>query len=92
MLDPSDLLELPRSFFVGALRALWWLAWDFCVETVGWSIGWLVLRLVTFGQFPREPLGGVEQASTALSLFVEAVGLATLATSIWFLSGSWPDF
>ena len=92
MIDPSDLLELPKSFFVGVLRALWWLAWDFCVETVGWSVGWLMLRLITFGQFPREPLSGVEQASTALSLFVEAVGLATLATSIWLLSGSWPDF
>lgn len=91
MLDPSDIFDLPKSLFVGILRAVWWLAWDFCVETIGWSIGWLVLRLITLGQFPREPLGGVDQARTSLALFVDLVGLLTLASLIWVLSGSWPS-
>jgi hypothetical protein len=91
MPDPSDLLDLPKSFFVGILRGLWWLAWDFCVEIIGWSIGWLVLRLITFGQFPSEPLGGVDQASFGRALFVEVVGLVALASAIWLLSGNWPQ-
>lgn len=90
MLDPLDIFDISKSFFVRFLRALWWLAWDFWVETISWSIGWLVLRLITFGQFPSEPLSGVDQASTDLALLVEIVGLATLASMIWLLSGSWP--
>lgn len=90
MLDPSDFFAPPKNFLLGILRALWWLAWDFCVETIGWSIGWLMLRLVTFGRFPDEPLSGVDQASTGVALFVQLVGLGTLAGFIWFLSGNWP--
>ena len=90
MSDLSDLLDLPRGALVVVLRALWWLAWDFCVETVGWSIGWLVLRLASLGQFPREPLHGVDEAGRATAFLVEAVGLLALATAIWVLSDHWP--
>lgn len=90
MMDLSHLLDLPRAALVVVLRTFWWLAWCFCVETVGWSIGWLALRAVSLGQFPREPLPGVDDAGRARALFVEAVGLATLATAAWMLSGEWP--
>ncbi|HEX5276660.1 MAG TPA: hypothetical protein VFW42_03210 [Fluviicoccus sp.] len=90
MLDPSDLLDLPRNVIVGILRVLWWLAWDFWVKTIGWSIGWLVLRVVTLGRFPREALGGFDQASGFVASFVEIVGLVILAAMIWRLSGFWP--
>ena len=60
------------------------------METIGWSIGWFVLRVITLGRFPSEPLGGVDQAGTGLALLVEIVGLVTLASVIWLLSGTWP--
>lgn len=91
MLDLSDLLDVPKGLVLGVLRALWWLAWDFCVETVGWSIGWATLRLLSFGRFPQAPLRGVDDASGPLRLFVEVVGLVVLGTAIWALSGGWPD-
>jgi len=91
MFDLSDLLELLKSFFIGILRTMWWLAWDFCVQTIGWSIGWFLLRVFTLGRFPEESIGGVDQASSGLSLCVELLGLSVLAVCIWFLAGSWPD-
>ncbi|RZU38334.1 hypothetical protein EV700_2264 [Fluviicoccus keumensis] len=90
MLDPTDLFDLPKSILVGILRALWWLAWDFCVETIGWSIGWVALRVVTIDRFPKEALGGLDQANGFVASFVEVVGLVILATTIWLLSGLWP--
>lgn len=90
MFDLSDFIELPKNIFVGILRVVWWLAWDFCIQTIGWSIGWFVLRIITIGRFPQESLGEVDQANTLLALLVELLGLGTLAICIWFLSGSWP--
>ncbi len=90
MLDLSDVLEAPKSLLLGFLRLLWWFAWDFWVETVGWAIGWCVLRALTLGQFPRERLVDVDQAGFAKALFIEAVGLGTMALLIWALSGAWP--
>lgn len=91
MPDFSDLFDVPRALTVGALRVLWWLAWDFCIETVGWSIGWLVLRSVTLGRCPRTPLHGLDNTGRAQAAFVESLGLATLAACLWLLTGHLPD-
>jgi len=85
-----DLLEdtLARPVLRGALwvaRFLWWLAWDLCVETVGWSIGWPICRVLTFGRFPKASFGRMEDASVPAWAGVEAVGLATLAGIIGVL-------
>lgn len=90
MFDFSDLLDAPKSLLLGFLRVLWWFAWDFWVETVGWTIGWCVMRILTLGHFPGEPLGDQDHASFATAFFVEGVGLAVLAIAIWGLSGVWP--
>ncbi len=85
MLDVSEFLSGSASFLLGLLRGLWWLTWDFMIQTIGW-------RVLTLGRFPREPLGGMDRVPWFLRLIVDLTGLATLATGIWWLSGVWPRF
>lgn len=89
MIDLSDWLDTPKGLVLGVLRFLWWLAWDVCVQTVGWSIGWCVLRIVTLGRYPKERFGGVDDAEPGKAMLVEIVGLAVLALGIWWLAGTW---
>mgnify|MGYP006201641485 FL=1 len=90
MIDLPDWLDAPRGLVLGVLRFLWWLAWDVCVQTVGWSIGWCVLRVLTLGRYPEERLGGVDEASSGTAIVVELVGLVVLAAGIWGLAGALP--
>ena len=90
MIDPTDWFDTPKSTLLAVLRALWWLAWDFCIQTVGWSIGWCVLRMLTLGRYPEERVGGVDGAETGTAILVEIVGLVVLALGIWWLAGEWP--
>lgn len=91
MLDVSDLLSESTKLVLGLLRGLWWLTWDFMIQTIGWAIGWIVWRVITVGHFPHEPFGGMDDASWVSRLIVDLTGLATLATAIWLLSGLWPQ-
>ena len=80
MIDPTDWFDTPKSILLAVLRVLWWLAWDVCVQTVGWSIGWCVLRVLTLGRYPAERLGGVDAAFVErLTRLVQAAGLPTVA-------------
>ena len=72
------------------LRALWWLGWDFCVRTVGWSIGWAFLRTLTLGRFPRERVKQLDNAPWLLGVLVEVLGLTLLTMGIFVLSQAWP--
>lgn len=91
MLDFLDIIELPRKLILGLLRALWWLGWEFCVQTVGWSVGWFFCRAITFGRFPSEQLNQLDEASLFIAFVVEALGLALIALAIYFLSQTWPS-
>ena len=70
MIDPTDWFDTPKSILLAVLRVLWWLAWDVCVQTVGWSIGWCVLRVLTLGRYPEERLGGVDCSTPAVRALV----------------------
>ena len=85
MIDLPDWLDAPRGLVLGVLRFLWWLAWEVCVQTVGWSVGWCALRVVTLGRYPQERFGGVDDAETGTAFLVEIVGLVVLAVGIWLL-------
>lgn len=89
-MDLSDWLDAPKGLVLGVLRVLWWLAWDVCIETVAWSVGWCTLRIVTLGRYPRERFGGVDDAGTGTALLVGIIGLVVLALGIWWLAGAWP--
>lgn len=90
MIGADDLLSFPKSALLFVLRALWWLAWDLLVEGIGWTIGWVFYRALTFGRFPDFGVNEQENASYPLRLSVELTGLAILAVAIWLLSGHWP--
>lgn len=89
-MDSGEVFELPLRLVVSVLRALWWLGWEFMIETVGWSIGWCVLRTLTLGKLPRERLSGQDDASWTVQCLVESIGLLCLAGLIWRLTGDWP--
>jgi len=87
MIEFADTLLRPvATLLLGIARFLLWLGWEFFVQTVGWSIGWLVCRAIFFGRFPTEALGDRDEASFGTALMVELVGLATLAGTVWLLS------
>ena len=90
-MDLDDVITVPRSIIAAVLRALWWLAWDFGVETIGWSIGWGVFRLASAGRCPRERLGEQDEAAGGTALLVETTGLLVLALAIWLVTSRWPD-
>lgn len=87
----SDLLDAPKGLLQMLLRAAWWLGWSLGVELIGWSIGWVVLRVLTLGRYPVEPLDAQEQASEGWAACVELLGLLVLGAVIWCLVGAWPD-
>jgi hypothetical protein len=88
--DPTDWLDAPKGLLLGLLRLLWWLAVDLCIETIAWSVGWCVLRLLTLGRCPRERLGEFDTANGVTQLLVLLLGLGALALGIWGLAGVWP--
>lgn len=85
-----DFGDLSRTAIAKLLRTLWWLGWDFCVRTIGWSIGWVFFRIVTLGRFPSEGFRQVDEAPWFVGLLVEAFGLALLALSVYAVTQSWP--
>lgn len=87
MIEVEDLVLRPlaRVALVVA-RALWWLSWEFFVETIGWSIGWPIWRLLTFGRFPDAGFRDQGEAPLWTALLVELTGLAALALVIWRLA------
>ena len=86
MVDAADLIR-PLYWLA---RSLVWVGWDLLVQTVGWSVGWLLLRVLTLGRVPRYRLSELDKVSWWYGLFVEMVGLAALAAVVWYLSGFLP--
>lgn len=80
-----DLVDLSRPALWIA-RGLWWLGYEFAIRTVGWSIGWLIWRVLTLGRFPETEWGEIDEAALWASILVEITGLAALAGIIWMLS------
>lgn len=90
MLDLPDVISLPKTLVLWILRALWWLGWEFGVQTVGRSVGWSFCRAITFGYFPAEQLSELDEANPLIAFCIELLGLALIAFAIYLLSRSWP--
>lgn len=82
MMDPTDLPGLVLRL----ARALWWLGYEFCVRTVGWSIGWPIWRLLTFGHYPDTGFRELDDTDVLHALLIELTGLAALALVIYWLT------
>ena len=83
MLEAAEVIARPALWVA---RALWWLGWDFCVRTVGWSIGWPIWRLATWGSFPETGFRDIDETADWAIILVDLTGLAVLAITIWQLS------
>ena len=46
----EELLVRP---LLAVVRFALWLAWDMCLHTIPWWIGWPICRAVAFGRFPH---------------------------------------
>lgn len=88
----DDVLDLLRWPLLAVLRGLWWLAWDFAFQTVGWAIGWVLLRLISLGRAPAEGLWDVDRVSFGKALLVECLGLLALCLAIWGIGNALPAF
>lgn len=81
-----DFLELAaRPLFLIA-RFLLWLAWDFLCLTIAWSIGWPIVRLLSFGRFPHVGLGEYDESGTGEAFIVCGVGFGVLVAVVWLLA------
>lgn len=82
-MDPLDFAA--RPLFLAA-RFLLWLAWDFLFLTIAWSIGWPILRLLSFGRFPHVGLREYEESGTGEAFLVCGAGFCVLVAVVWLLS------
>ena len=80
-----DLLEFAaRPLFLIA-RLLLWIAWDFLFLTVAWSIGWPLVRALSFGRFPHVGIWEYEESGAGEAFIVCGIGFAVLVAIIWLL-------
>jgi hypothetical protein len=80
-----DFLELAaRSLFLIA-RCLLWLAWDFLFLTIAWSVGWPMVRLLSFGRFPHSGFREYDESGTGEAFLVCGAGIGVLVVTIWLL-------
>lgn len=71
--------------FYYIFRGVLWLAWDLSIQMIGWSVGWFVLRLLTFGHLPNYKFSEQNIASFGQALFIELFGVFIIGL-ITFLS------
>ncbi len=87
MSDIAEYLLRPiASATLWLLRALLWLGWELMFSIVGWTVGWCVLRAITFGRLPNVSIRDEEHYELLRRLLVEVVGLGTLFAACWWLA------
>lgn len=87
MVDVDDLIKPVARLAYFAARALWWLGAELLVETIGWSIGWCVMRALTLGHYPDIGIDDMEEAAWWARILVQLIGLAALCGTLWRLAG-----
>lgn len=73
--------------FYYIFRGLLWLAWDVSIEMIGWSIGWGVLRIITFGKYPQYQITEQEKAPLWQTILIEFFGIGILSLTVFVLYG-----
>jgi hypothetical protein len=86
----SDIAEyLLRPFataLLWVLRALLWLGWELMFSTIGWSVGWCVIRVISLGRLPSVSIRDEEHYDLLPRILVELVGLGSLFAACWWLA------
>ncbi len=60
------------------VRAAVWLILEMFFEVIAWYVGWPIVRLLTLGKYPKDPINGCEEASVFTSVVVAMTGLVFL--------------
>ncbi len=81
----EGIFHLIFKVFVGFLKILRYFAFELMFEGLGWAIGWLVLRLITFGRYPKQRFFQSNDASILVSIGVEIVGMLVLCMGVFAL-------
>ena len=81
----ENVSELAR-FILAVARGLFWLAWEFLIHTIGWSIGWTLCRLISLGTFPKVQISELDDTPLSIAIIVEIIGLAFLVCIIYWLT------
>ncbi|WP_035386867.1 hypothetical protein [Ferrimonas senticii] len=74
----AGLLKLIRT--IG--RYLGYLVIEVIFDTVCYCIGWGLVRLLTFGRYPRRPLRDLHHSSVAADLALSLIGALTLVLAV----------
>jgi hypothetical protein len=85
MLEPIELFRPLATVAQFLWRVVLWLAWDFALHMVAWSVGWCVCRALTFGQLPYAKIGDLEDASWSITVFIELLGVTTIFAVAYLL-------
>lgn len=86
----EEMLGLLGRPLLGFARFVLWLAWDMCLHTIPWWIGWPICRAVAFGRFPHAGWNEYEASGFGEALIVCGVGLALLAGAVAGLYSRFP--
>lgn len=82
----SESLKPIARLFLAIVRGLIWLAWELMIQTIGWSIGWVICRVISFGYFPKEKVSELDSTPVTVAFVVEIIGLAFLCFLAYWLS------
>ena len=78
----GELLRLVYRVIVAGFRIVQLVAWEWLFHGIGWHLGWLFYRVVSFGRFPSARSRDEYQASLSTVLLVELTGLTLLGILI----------
>lgn len=63
------------NFLVFLFRIVFFVVWEVLPEYLGWIIGWLTCRLLTFGNYPKEGLQNYSETPIITKIFVTFIGI-----------------
>lgn len=82
----EGIFKLIARIILPVVKLIVWIVWELMCETILWYIGWVVLRLVTFGYYPKEGLSEEDKALPHTLIFTMLVGLITPICFLYMIS------
>lgn len=87
------MVELAETFVrpvlgivLAILRGLLWLGWEVGFHIIGWTVGWVVCKIVTFGHLPDAAYSDVDNVDFWVALTIQIIGLLVLLVGIGLLA------
>jgi hypothetical protein len=74
----GDLIKPILRLFGLIVRALFWLFWETSLQPLVWYLGWLLCRLFSFGNLPKEKITEQDEATLLCQCIVCLSGVSSL--------------